>query len=299
VTFRSGDRIVEEAADAVLRARDIYQQVPETRMNWTVARVEDATPLKDPGATITWRIRGKASHAGVAPHLGVSAVVEGAMLVQRVSQAAAAMPGVRLQWRAFTGGQVSNIIPDQGMVQAEVAAPNAQEAAAALARTGNQAAVQGAQVSSEVTPGAAPAGRGGDVYLHADIRVPTPEAFATLTKAVRDKVEAKRFASSSLVVGDGLGFPPYNMTPQGRALAETVIAIDRELGGEMIIGPRAFGATDAAWAAQSGKPVLEGFGLPGGNYHSSDKEFVLVDRIPRRLALVAETIRAISRMEVK
>jgi len=89
------------------------------------------------------------------------------------------------------------------------------------------------------------------------------------------------------------------MTPQGRVIAEAVLAINRELGGEMLIGPRAFGATDAAWAGQSGKPVLEGFGLPGGNYHSSDEEFILVDRIPRRLALVAETIRAIAQTEGK
>jgi hypothetical protein len=36
-------------------------------------------------------------------------------------------------------------------------------------------------------------------------------------------------------------------------------------------------------------------GLPGGNYHSSQEEFILVDRIAPRLALAAEVIRAISR----
>lgn len=299
VTFRGGDRMIEEAADTVLRTRELYTQVPETRMNWTILRVEDSNALKDAGATITWRIKGKASHAGVAPHLGVNAVVEGALLVKRVTEAAASMPGVRLQWRALSGGQVSNIIPEQGMAQVEVAGANGQEVAATLAKVGSQAAVQGAQVTAEVTPGAAPAGNGGDVFASADIRVPTPEAFATLTKSVRDRVDAKNFASSSLAIADGLPFPPYNMTAQGRALAETALAINRQLGGEMVIGPRAFGATDAAWAGQSGKPVLEGFGLPGGNYHSSDEEFILVDRIPRRVVLVAEMIRAISRMEAR
>ncbi|MEJ6022891.1 M20/M25/M40 family metallo-hydrolase [Ramlibacter sp. PS4R-6] len=299
VVFRRGDRMVEEASDTVLRTRELFTQVPETRMNWTIARVEDTTALKDAAATITWRIKGRPSHAGVTPHLGINAVVEGALLVKRVTQAAATMPGVRLQWRALTGGQVSNIIPDQGLAQVEIAAPNVQEAAAALAQVGSQPGLPGAQVTVEVTPGPAPAGSGGDVFASADIRVPTPEAFATLTKIVRDRVEEKKFASTSLAASELLAFPPYNMNAQARAIAETVIAINRQLGGELEIGPRAFGATDAAWAGQSGKPVLEGFGLPGANYHSSDEEYIFADRIPRRLALVAETIRAISRMEGK
>ena len=48
------------------------------------------------------------------------------------------------------------------------------------------------------------------------------------------------------------------------------------------------------WASQSGKPVVENLGLPGGNYHSSEEEYVLVDRIGRRVALAAEMIRALS-----
>jgi glutamate carboxypeptidase len=66
------------------------------------------------------------------------------------------------------------------------------------------------------------------------------------------------------------------------------------MGGRLTLWPRTYGGTDAAWAAQSGKPVIESLGLPGGNYHSSDEEFVLIDRIPKRLALVAELIRSIS-----
>jgi acetylornithine deacetylase/succinyl-diaminopimelate desuccinylase-like protein len=151
---------------------------------------------------------------------------------------------------------------------------------------------------SSLAPGVTSAG-GSDAFASADIRVPTPQAFDAVTTVVREKVEAKLFAASSLAVNSGLPFPPYNMNAQARQIAQAVLAINRQMGGEMIIGPRAFGATDAAWAAQSGKPVLEGFGLPGGNYHSSGGEFILIDRVPRRLALVAETIRAISRMEVK
>jgi glutamate carboxypeptidase len=295
VVFRRGDRIVEEAADTLLRTRDLADQVPETRMNWTILRVEDATPMKDAGATITWRITGKASHAGVAPHLGVNAVMRAAEVVRRVSAAAESMPGVRLHWRAISGGQVSNIIPDRGVAQVEVAAANSLQIASQLAQVGGEGIVG----TWEITPGSAPDASGGDAFASADIRVPTPEAFGALVKIVREKVDARKFPSSSIAASESLPFPPYNMTPQGRAIAEAVVDIDRQLGGAMTIGPRAFGATDAAWAAQSGKPVIEGFGLPGGNYHSSGEEFILVDRIPRRLALAAEAIRAIAAMEGK
>jgi acetylornithine deacetylase/succinyl-diaminopimelate desuccinylase-like protein len=64
--------------------------------------------------------------------------------------------------------------------------------------------------------------------------------------------------------------------------------------GKTELVPRTYGATDAVWASQSGKPVIESMGLPGGNYHSSEEEFVLIDRIPRRMALVAEMIRALA-----
>jgi hypothetical protein len=34
-------------------------------------------------------------------------------------------------------------------------------------------------------------------------------------------------------------------------------------------------------------------GLPGGNAHSDLEEYILIDRIPRRLAMVAEMIRLV------
>ncbi|HET6829015.1 MAG TPA: carboxypeptidase, partial [Ramlibacter sp.] len=82
---------------------------------------------------------------------------------------------------------------------------------------------------------------------------------------------------------------------EGQQRAQVAQRIDRQLGGRLEIFARTYGGTDAVWASQSGKPVVESMGLPGGNYHSSDEEYVLLDRIPRRLALVAELIRHIAR----
>jgi glutamate carboxypeptidase len=293
--FKSGERPVEEAADMVLRTRDLFKQVPETRMNWTLARIEDPR-AGGPGVPVAWSIKGKGSHAGVAPHLGVNAIVEASMLVKRVSEAAGAMPGVKIHWRAMTGGQVSNIIPDKASAVLEVTSTgDARAAAEALARVGSQAQVQGAEVSAEVA-GTLPAVPAGANFVYADTRVPTPEAFATLVKIVRERIDARKFASSSIAVTDSLPFPPFNATPEGRALADAAISIYKQMGASIGVYPRTYGATDAAWAGQSGKPVIESVGLPGGNYHSSQEEYILIDRIPRRVALVAEMIRAIARM---
>jgi glutamate carboxypeptidase len=127
------------------------------------------------------------------------------------------------------------------------------------------------------------------------MRVADPAGFAQLSQAARQLVNRQKFASSSISVQDGLGFPAYNASEEGRRLAAMARDIYTALGGTLELVPRTYGGTDAVWAAQSGKPVVEGFGLPGGNYHSSEEEFVLVDRIPRRLLLAAEMIRALSR----
>jgi acetylornithine deacetylase/succinyl-diaminopimelate desuccinylase-like protein len=305
---RDGERPVEEIADLVLRTKDLDQQVPETRMNWTVLRADDPAGgalRKLPAAqwqfaTITWTVRGKASHAGVAPHLGVNAVVETASLVRRVSEAAAALPGAQVHWRSAGGGQVGNVIPDRATAVLEVAVPAGQDLAAVtgkLAQAGMQVDLRGAQVGSEIATGLPPSGGSPDATVRADVRVPTLSSYRVLEKLVREKADARRFASSgSIALQGGIGFPPFNATPEGLQLARLAVQLHEQMGGRLVIGARIHGATDAAWAGQSGKPVLESLGLPGGNYHSSDEEFVLVDRIPRRLALVAEMIKAIARM---
>jgi acetylornithine deacetylase/succinyl-diaminopimelate desuccinylase-like protein len=87
-------------------------------------------------------------------------------------------------------------------------------------------------------------------------------------------------------------FPPFNATAEGRLLADLARTIYAQLGGQITLVPRTYGGTDAAWAGQTGKPVLETMGLPGGNYHSSDEEFILIDSIGRRVNLLAELIRS-------
>ncbi|MBA2965332.1 MULTISPECIES: M20/M25/M40 family metallo-hydrolase [Ramlibacter] len=301
----AGDgQAVEEVADLVLRSRDAFRSVPETRLNWTVLRAEEAPVLQRlPAAdwqlaTLTFQVRGRPSHAGGAPDAGINAVVEAATLVRRVLEEAARHPGVRVHARSATGGQVSNIIPERGQVVIEVALPRgapAQPVLDALLVAGRQAALAGARVEGIAAPGLAERPGPVDTRVSADVRVPHAEAYQQLVQAMRQRVEQKRHPSSTVTLQDGLARPAYNASEEGRRLAEVAQQIDHALGGQLGLLARSYGGTDAAWAGQSGKPVIEGLGLPGGNYHSADEEYVLVDRIPRRLALVAELIRALSR----
>jgi len=300
------ERPLEELADLILRAREAQQQVAGTRMNWTIARAEDPrgldklVPTGQRFATLNFRITGRASHAGVNPAQGINAVVEMAALIRRTTEAAAAQTGARLHWRSAGGGLVSNIIADRAQTTAELALPAGADPAPVLevlAQRAKQALLPGAQISVEISEGLVTQPQGaGEAWASADMRVPDAAGFAQLSQAARQLISQQKFPSSGISVQDGLGFPAYNASEEGRRLAAMAKEIYAALGGSLDLVPRTYGGTDAVWAAQSGKPVVEGFGLPGGNYHSSDEEFVLIDRIPRRLLLAAEMIRALSRL---
>ena len=297
------EKPIEELANAILRSMDAPQKVADTRMNWTIARAEDPNGLKrlDSGrykfATLTFRITGKASHAGVSPHLGANAVVEMAHLIARVSAAAAQFPQAQLHWRVASGGLISNVIPDRAQAVAELALPSTGELEAAaqnLLAAAGRVVVANARVEGEHKLGLATGLTGaGEAYATADVRLPDVPSFSALEAAARERVLQKKFANSRVTAdGGGMGFPPFNATQDGKKLADLAQAIYAQLGGQITLVPRTYGATDAVWAAQSGKAVIENMGLPGGNCHSSDEEFVLIDRIGMRVNLLAEMIRS-------
>ena len=295
-------RPIEELADMMLRTREVSAQVPETRMNWTLAKAEDARRLDrmpSPNMTATFRVQGKASHAGVNPHLGINALTEAADLIQRVGAKVAPIPGLTWHWRSWQGGIVTNIIPNESTLVLELSIGTQADRAEILktiASAAEKTWLAGAKVqvdfkeapfqSSDSSP---------TVFASADMRVPDAQAYERLALRVRELLNAKKFITAHVNIQSGLGFPAYNASAEGRQLAELARTIYADLGGRLSLLPRTYGGTDAAWASLSGKPVIESLGLPGGNYHSSDEEFVLIDRIPKRLALVAELIRTISR----
>jgi acetylornithine deacetylase/succinyl-diaminopimelate desuccinylase-like protein len=294
-------RPIEELADMLQRTKEIPTQVPQTRMNWTIVKAEDSRRLDrmpSPGMVVTFRVQGKASHAGVNPHLGVNAVMEASDLIRRVGAGLASTAGLTWHWRSWHGGFVTNMIPSESIVVMEIALgqqANRQEILKTITNAAEKPSIAGAKIQTEFKDGIFQStGDTPGIFASADMRVPDVPAYEQLAKRARDLLNVKKFTNASISVQSGLGFPAYNASNEGLKLAELAQSIYADLGGQLNLIPRTYGGTDAAWASQSGKPVVESLGLPGGNYHSSDEEFVLVDRIPRRLTLVAELIRAIS-----
>ncbi|MEJ8859342.1 glutamate carboxypeptidase [Variovorax robiniae] len=116
-------------------------------------------------AYVQANIKGKASHAGAAPELGVNAVVEASDLVLRTMDLDDKSKGLRFNWTVIKGGgPATNIIPDSATVNADVRYTRNDEFDAAMKTLEERAQkkkVPGAEVSIVITRGR-PAFYGGE-----------------------------------------------------------------------------------------------------------------------------------------
>jgi len=136
----------------------------------TAAESENFTLGTSGIAYVQANVKGKASHAGAAPELGVNAVVEAADLVLRTLDLDDKAKGLRFNWTIVKGGAVSNIIPDSATVNADVRYARNEDFEAAmktLEERAQQKKVPGAEVSIIVTRGrpAFNAGEGGKALV--------------------------------------------------------------------------------------------------------------------------------------
>ncbi|MFY9511114.1 MAG: glutamate carboxypeptidase [Rubrivivax sp.] len=186
-------------------------------------------------------IKGKASHAGAAPELGVNALTEAADLVLRTQDIDDKARGLRFNWTVAKSGGVSNIIPDEAT-------------------------------------------------LNADMRYARNEDMEAALKKLEAAAQKKRLAAAEVQIRLERGRPAFDAGVGGKALVDKAVAMYAEVGGKLNVIERTGGGTDAAYAALSGKPVIESLGLPGFGYHSNQAEYVDISAIPRRLYLALRMI---------
>ncbi|RYY11024.1 MAG: M20/M25/M40 family metallo-hydrolase, partial [Alphaproteobacteria bacterium] len=123
-----------------------------------------------------------------------------------------------------------------------------------------------------------------------------PGAEKPLDAALQAKVAAGHLipdttSKVTLVVGR----PAFLAGPRGQALGERAQAIYREIDRELVLTPMTGGATDAGFAARSGKAiVLESFGLAGFGYHARD-EYIELDSVVPRLYLMTRLLQEIGK----
>jgi len=69
-------------------------------------------------------ITGRAAHAGVEPHLGASAVLDGANKVIELHELNGQWPGVTVNAGVLTGGTRPNVVAERCFIQVDIRAPN-------------------------------------------------------------------------------------------------------------------------------------------------------------------------------
>lgn len=186
-------------------------------------------------------IKGLAAHAGAAPELGVNAMVEASDIVLRTMDLDNKAKDLRFNWTVGTAGQVSNIIPDQANIEA-------------------------------------------------NIRYARKSDLDELLKTLEERIAKKRLPQAEVKITVDHGRPAFEANAEGKRIVEKAVAIYKETGNDLAVVERTGGGTDAAYAALSGKPVIESLGLPGFGYHSNQAEYVMIDAIPRRLYMASRLI---------
>ena len=126
--------------------------------------------------------------------------------------------------------------------------------------------------------------------LNADMRYANPDDLEAALKTLEEKAQQKKLAEADVKVTVTRGRPAFNAGDGGKKLVDKAVGYYKEAGGELGVVERTGGGTDAAYAALSGKPVIESLGLPGFGYHSDKAEYVDIEAIPRRLYMAAKLI---------
>ena len=129
-----------------------------------------------------------------------------------------------------------------------------------------------------------------EASIEANVRYIRKEDLNAALEVLRARAAKPRLPGAKIEVQMILTRPAWVADAASRKLVDRAIAIYKAVGPEMATVPVTGGGTDAATAALSGKPVIEGLGLPGFGYHSDEAEYVLVDAIPRRLYLASRMV---------
>ncbi|WP_046864759.1 M20/M25/M40 family metallo-hydrolase [Microvirga massiliensis] len=93
----------------------------DVTMSFEASQAEsDKVALATAGiGSVTLRVKGKASHAGSAPHLGVNALYELAHQVLQTKDLSRPDTGLKLNWTLARAGQNRNVIPPEAEAQAD------------------------------------------------------------------------------------------------------------------------------------------------------------------------------------
>jgi glutamate carboxypeptidase len=153
------------------------------------------------------------------------------------------------------------------------------------------AALARPSVGTTVTPTTASAGAANNVVPAAataevDVRVTSAEEAARLEAAMR-ALESP-VADTTLTVSGGLNRPPMPASAAAALFGRASVCATR-LGLGPLSAAEVGGGSDGNFTAAVGTPTLDGLGAVGDGAHSAT-EYVCVDAMPERAALLAELV---------
>lgn len=129
----------------------------------------------------------------------------------------------------------------------------------------------------------------------ADMRLTIPDGFEKMEAALNERVKNRHVPDTTTTISIERGRPPFVASPAARELTKTAQVIYGELDRKLTIFDNTGGATDAGYAARSGKAiVIESFGLPGAGYHARD-EYITTGSIVPRLYLMTRMLQEVAK----
>ena len=141
--------------------------------------------------------------------------------------------------------------------------------------------------------------RGGDrtnvvpdyAYFDMDVRVPDQASAGALETAMRRVTSQNKLRDTRITLSGSMLCQPFERTTRNARLVELAKEAGSELGLR-IQDVGSGGASDANTTSAMGIPTLDGLGAGGGLAHNPG-EFVELDYLPTRIALVAGLMRRI------
>lgn len=128
-------------------------------------------------------------------------------------------------------------------------------------------------------------------YCELDVRAADQAGIRAVEKAMRDLTTQHILDGTRIVLSGGMGSQPFERNAQNQPLIELVKAAGTGLGLE-IQDVGTGGASDANTSSWAGTPTLDGLGAGGGLAHNPD-EYVELDYLPKRIALVMGLVKRI------
>jgi glutamate carboxypeptidase len=178
-------------------------------------------------------VHGRASHAGLAPEEGASAIVEMAHVILRLQALNDLARGTTVNVGRVEGGVQRNIIAPEARAEVDVRV---------LTGANGEAVKQAFLGLQPVTPG------------------------------------------TRIEVAGTVDRPPLERTPRNQALFRRAVEVARELGIDLAEATAGGGSDGNLTSLHTA--TLDGLGAVGGGAHAVH-EFVVVDRLPERAALLA------------